>query len=203
MKCCVSSQCQTCVSHLFFVASSDILASLRELMAMPWGVWVLLQVPLTGAVTYRHPSWAREEASCSRDISLTDLQQSKAGMKWYQGKRATLHRCSALALIWCEREVAAATWARPGSSGGLRRGRQENGHGGGGGDWPWEPGWGERSCFRQAAFWLVCRPETSRVQQWLAIPGAAPKMDAPRNCTGASVAIQSFIEIPGGSCVHF
>lgn len=42
-----------------------------------------------------------------------------------------------------------------------------------------------------------------RAQQWPSVPGAAPKTDNPNNCTGASVACQSFTEIPGGSCVDF
>lgn len=42
-----------------------------------------------------------------------------------------------------------------------------------------------------------------RDQQWMAGPGASPKMDALRNFTGASMTFQNFIEIPGGSCVDF
>lgn len=42
-----------------------------------------------------------------------------------------------------------------------------------------------------------------RAQQWPSICGTAPKTDNPNNCTGASVALQSFTEIPGGSCVYF
>ena len=98
--------------------------------------------------------------------------------------------------------MAAAGWARPQSSSSLCRGRQENRHSGGGGDRPGKPRWGDRSCFRLLSS-LCAGLRQVRVQQWRASPGAAPKMDGSRNCTGAFVAPPSFIEIPGGSCVDF